>query len=96
MGVAELAPARPGSRVAAPTRLRPAHWSRAAWGAIALTTAFIAVTCWWVAVDRSVPGTEAGSHLGTALQYRDLLASGDVLGPFRAYAIHPPLVRDAR
>jgi 4-amino-4-deoxy-L-arabinose transferase-like glycosyltransferase len=92
MGVAEPAQARPSSRAVTRTRPHPPGWSAAAWSAIALTTAFVAIACWWVAVDRSVPGTEAGSHLGTALQYRDLLATGDLLGPFRAYAIHPPLV----
>lgn len=92
MGVAELTPAWESRRVVPSTRLRRPRWSADAWGAIALAAAFVAVTCWWVAVDRSIPGTEAGSHLGTALRYRDLLASGDLVGPFRADAIHPPLV----
>lgn len=92
MGVAELAPARSSRPVVTPARSSVASWSGAAWGAIALATTFVAVTCWWAVVDRSVPGTEAGSHLGTALRYRDLLAAGDLLGPFTADAIHPPLV----
>ncbi len=92
MSVAELSPARPSRRALVPACVRPARWSGTAWGAIGLATAFVAITCWWAAVDRSVPGTEAGSHLGTALRYRDLLASGDLLGPFTADAIHPPLI----
>src|SRR4051794_19536308 len=93
MGVAELSLARPPRRARDLGRIRVvAGWSGAAWGAIVLATVFVAVTCWWVTVDRSLPGMEAGSHLGTALRYRDLLASGDLLGPFRAYAIHPPLI----
>jgi hypothetical protein len=89
MGVVEPA-ARPAHRATA--RLGVTSWSGAAWGTIALAAAFIVVTCWWVTVDHSIPGTEAGSHLGTALRYRDLLASGDVLGPVTAEAIHPPLI----
>jgi 4-amino-4-deoxy-L-arabinose transferase-like glycosyltransferase len=92
MSVAELLPARPSHRAIAPTRLHLPRWSGAAWGAIALASAFVATSCWWAVVDRGVPGTEAGSHLGTALHYRDLLASGDLFGPFRVDAIHPPLI----
>jgi Dolichyl-phosphate-mannose-protein mannosyltransferase len=57
-----------------------------------LAAVFIGITCWWLTQDRSVPLFDAGSHLGTAIFYHDLLRSGDLLGPLNySYAIYPPL-----
>jgi 4-amino-4-deoxy-L-arabinose transferase-like glycosyltransferase len=65
--------------------------SACAWGALAATAAFIAVTCWWLTQDRSVPIYDAGSHLNTALKYHDLLAAGHLLTPFTQPSIYPIL-----
>jgi hypothetical protein len=92
MGVAELSHARLSRRARISERPSRRRWGDGAGVAVALTAAFTALSCWWVAVDRSLPGTEPGSHLGTALQYRDMLAAGDPFGPFGVDAIHPPLV----
>lgn len=67
------------------------RWSGAAWAAIGLTAAFVALAWWWLAQDRGVPGTEPGATLSDALAVRDLLAAGDPLGAFARDAIHPPL-----
>jgi 4-amino-4-deoxy-L-arabinose transferase-like glycosyltransferase len=74
------------------TRSLPARWAPAAWGAIATTAAFIALTAWWLTRDHSVPIYDAGLRLHEAFAYRDLLAAGDLLGPFAAANPHPPLV----
>jgi hypothetical protein len=62
-----------------------------AWGAIGVTTAFIVLTCWWLTQDRSVPIYDAGYHLETAIDYHNMLRSGDLLGPFTNVLQYPPL-----
>ncbi|HEY8584989.1 MAG TPA: hypothetical protein VIL49_18665, partial [Capillimicrobium sp.] len=44
--------------------------------------AFIGLTAWWLANDRTVPTFDAGGHMFTALWFRDEIASGDILFPF--------------
>lgn len=66
-------------------------WSRYAWGAIGATTAFIALTGWWLTQDRSIPIFDAGAHLWTAIYYHNLIQSGDLLGPFNHTSQYPPL-----
>jgi 4-amino-4-deoxy-L-arabinose transferase-like glycosyltransferase len=68
-------------------------WEPFAWSAITLTAAFIAITYWWLTQDRGVPGTEPGAALYAALRHRDMLHAGDLLGPLRFDAIHPPLLQ---
>ncbi len=51
-------------------------WSGAAWGAIAFTVAFIALTCWWLAVDRAVLYSDAAQNLYVTLLFADRLADG--------------------
>jgi dolichyl-phosphate-mannose-protein mannosyltransferase len=80
-------PARIGLSIRAP------RWGAAAWGAIALTAASIALSWWWLAEDHGVPGTEPGATLSDALATHATLAEGDLFGPISASAIHPPLVR---
>jgi 4-amino-4-deoxy-L-arabinose transferase-like glycosyltransferase len=62
-----------------------------AWGAIAVTAAFIAFTCWWLAHDRSVPIYDVGDQLETVLTYRSMLAAGNLLGPFTYTNVYPIL-----
>jgi hypothetical protein len=75
------APARPVQE-AAPRRLAVSAWSVYAWGAIAATAGFIAITCWWLTVDRSIPNYDPGDHLALAFTFRRMLDAGNLLGPF--------------
>jgi 4-amino-4-deoxy-L-arabinose transferase-like glycosyltransferase len=76
--------------VSAPDRI--ARWSAYAWGAIAATTFFIAVTCWWLTQDRSIPIYDAGSQLETAFRYHNMLREGNLLGPLDYNNVYPILV----
>jgi Dolichyl-phosphate-mannose-protein mannosyltransferase len=69
------------------------RWSASAWGALAATIAFIALTCWWLTQDRSIPIYDAGDHLLEAFQFHQLLQSGDILGPFNYVSVYPPLAK---
>jgi 4-amino-4-deoxy-L-arabinose transferase-like glycosyltransferase len=66
------------------------RWSASAWGAFAVTTGFIALTCWWLAVDRSVQYSDAAQDLFVALQFRDMLAHGAVLDMLDYPNYYPP------
>jgi hypothetical protein len=44
-------------------RERMPGWEAQAWGAIAVAAAFIAITCWWLTQDHSIPTFDAGFHL---------------------------------
>ncbi len=76
--------------VSAPEHATP-RWSAYAWGAIAATTAFIAITCWWLTQDRSIPIYDAGDQLETALLYHNMLQAGNLLGPFTHKSVYPIL-----
>jgi 4-amino-4-deoxy-L-arabinose transferase-like glycosyltransferase len=76
---------------ASAARAGVASWSAAAWGAIGVTVLFIALTCWWLTVDRSVPVFDAGDHLQEALELHTLLKAGDLLGAFNYETVYPPL-----
>jgi 4-amino-4-deoxy-L-arabinose transferase-like glycosyltransferase len=62
-----------------------------AWGAIAATVAFIAITCWWLTRDRSVPIYDAGYHLLTVAEYHNMLQAGNLLGPITHTIVYPLL-----
>jgi hypothetical protein len=79
------------SRAVADTRARRLGWSGPAWGAIGATTAFMALTFWWLTQDRSIPIFDAGTQLETVLEYRSILARGDLLGPFTFENVYPIL-----
>jgi 4-amino-4-deoxy-L-arabinose transferase-like glycosyltransferase len=66
-------------------------WSPYAWGAAGIAASFIALTCWWLTQDRSIPIYDAGDHLWAALYYHNLIKSGDLLGPFNYTWQYPPL-----
>jgi 4-amino-4-deoxy-L-arabinose transferase-like glycosyltransferase len=70
--------------------LEVSRWSGWAWGAIAATAAYIALTCWWLTQDRSIPIYDAGDHLETALLFHQMLAGGEVLGPLNHESPYPP------
>lgn len=67
-------------------------WSRSAWAAIGVTTCFIAITIWWLAVDRTVQYGDAGQDLCFALLYRDYLAHGELLRLIDYPNFYPPVV----
>jgi 4-amino-4-deoxy-L-arabinose transferase-like glycosyltransferase len=67
------------------------RWSGYAWGAIATATTFIALTCWWLTQDRTIPIYDAGDQLETALEYHKLLEAGNLLGPFTHENVYPIL-----
>ncbi len=74
-------------------QLRPLSWSAPAWGAIAVTASFLALTCWWLAVDRAVPFGGNASHLYASSLYLEFVREGD---PWRAIAYatyYPPAMR---
>jgi 4-amino-4-deoxy-L-arabinose transferase-like glycosyltransferase len=70
--------------------LRLSRFSPPAWGAIGATFLFIALTCWWLTQDRSIPIYDAGAHLQTAFLFHDMLRSGNLLGPFNYEYPYPP------
>jgi hypothetical protein len=80
-----------GARVAASARVGLSRWSVYAWGAIAAAVAFIAITCWWLTQDRSVPIYDAGDQLETALLYHNMLQAGHLFEPFTHNNIYPIL-----
>ncbi len=80
-------PARDRSRA----RLLISRMSGSAWGAIGVTLAFIALTCWWLTQDHSIPIYDAGADLETAIEYHRMLQSGDLLGPVNHILQYPPL-----
>ncbi len=73
------------------TALRLPRWSAPAWAAIALVGGFVALTAWWLSVDRSVPYNDAAQHLFFALHYHDLLAQGHVGDVLDFPSFYPPL-----
>jgi hypothetical protein len=62
-----------------------------AWGAIGAVTLFIALTCWWLTQDRSIPIYDAGDQLELVLLYHHMLATGNLLGPFEYPSVYPIL-----
>jgi hypothetical protein len=79
------------ARVWVRSRARAPHLSAYAWGAVGATSAFVALTCWWLTQDRSIPIYDAGDHLRFAYEYHNMLAAGNLLGPFTQPTIYPIL-----
>jgi 4-amino-4-deoxy-L-arabinose transferase-like glycosyltransferase len=73
-----------------PARITWKHHAPA-WTAIGATAGFVALTCWWLTQDRSIPIFDAGDHLQVALEFHAMLSSGDLLGPLRFTWQYPPL-----
>jgi 4-amino-4-deoxy-L-arabinose transferase-like glycosyltransferase len=64
--------------------------SATAWGAIAVTAAFLGISIWWLAGDRSVPIFDAGLHLSLAMAVHRELAAGHVLKALTLSVPYPP------
>jgi 4-amino-4-deoxy-L-arabinose transferase-like glycosyltransferase len=77
--------------MSAPSPVGISRWSAPAWGAIAAVAAFIAITCWWLTQDRSIPIYDAGYHLLAAVENHSLLQAGHLLGPVTYKSAYPPL-----
>jgi 4-amino-4-deoxy-L-arabinose transferase-like glycosyltransferase len=78
------------ARVFIATRAGIQRWSVHAWGAIGATTIFIAITCWWLTQDRSIPIYDAGHHLQFAFEFHSMLEAGNLLGPLTQVSVYPP------
>jgi uncharacterized membrane protein YsdA (DUF1294 family) len=68
----------------------PRRLSLAAWGAIAIVVAFIAITRWWLSADQGVPYNDAAQHLFWALHVRDLFDGGRPEVVFDFPSFYPP------
>jgi 4-amino-4-deoxy-L-arabinose transferase-like glycosyltransferase len=66
-------------------------WSAAAWASIVLCVAFVAVTCWWLSRDHSIPVYDAGLHLGSAIDTEEALGSWHLLKALTGSVPYPPL-----
>ncbi|MGN6188982.1 MAG: hypothetical protein ACTHOE_08785 [Conexibacter sp.] len=71
-------------------RVRSGRLSGPAWGAVALVVGFVALTAWWLSVDRGVPYNDAAQHLFFAFRYHDLLAQGRVGDVLDFPSFYPP------
>ena len=78
-------------RVGWVSRVGVSRLSSYAWGAIGVATAFIAITCWWLTQDTSIPIYDAGNHLEVAFTFHDMIKAGNLLGPFNYESPYPPL-----
>lgn len=67
------------------------HWSPAAWTAGVLGGLFVAVNCWWLAHDHSIPVDDAARHLGFAIDAYENVGSGHLLKALTQSTPYPPL-----
>jgi len=71
-------------------RLPVPRWSLPGWGAVAVTAGFVALTCWWLAVDRSVQYSDAAQDLFVALKFHEMLADGAFVAMLDYPNYYPP------
>jgi Dolichyl-phosphate-mannose-protein mannosyltransferase len=83
--VLAVARPKPWRRAALPS------WTAQAWGAIGATGLFLAITCWWLTQDRSVPVFDAGRHLTFAFYVFDELDAGHLGSALTLTTPYPPL-----
>jgi 4-amino-4-deoxy-L-arabinose transferase-like glycosyltransferase len=88
---ARSAPVSTRARRSIATSVGVARWTGYAWGAIAATAVFIAMTCWWLTQNHTIPIYDAGDHLEIAFRFREMLRAGNLLGPFNYVSVYPPL-----
>jgi hypothetical protein len=67
-------------------------WPAPAWGAIGVTTLFIAITCWWVSENGSIPIFDAGLHLSLGINVYHELVAGNLGNALTLSVPYPPLV----
>ncbi|HSZ68970.1 MAG TPA: glycosyltransferase family 39 protein [Solirubrobacteraceae bacterium] len=88
---AQRVPARARERAPIALSLGLSRWTGYAWGAVAATAAFIGMTWWWLTQNHTIPIYDAGNHLEVAFQFRNMIRSGNLLGPFEFVSVYPPL-----
>ncbi len=66
-------------------------WTAPAWGAIGATALFLAITCWWLTQDRSIPIFDAGLRLTGAFYVFEELGAGHVVHALTLTAPYPPV-----
>lgn len=81
---------RPAALTLSRARRLEVRWSATAWAAAGFGAAFVAVSCWWLSQDRSIPIYDAGVHLGFAIDASEALRSGHLLKVFTGSAPYPP------
>jgi 4-amino-4-deoxy-L-arabinose transferase-like glycosyltransferase len=64
--------------------------STQAWGAGAVVLASIALTAWWLSVDRGVPYNDAAQHLVFAFGFHDGIAEGHLVYLLEYPSLYPP------
>jgi hypothetical protein len=82
---------KPPARTLPAVRIAVPEWSAPAWGAIAVTALFLAITCWWLTQDRSIPIFDAGLHLSLAIDVHQELSAGHLLKALTLSVPYPPL-----
>jgi 4-amino-4-deoxy-L-arabinose transferase-like glycosyltransferase len=81
---------KPAARTLPLARVAGPRWCAAAWGAIGVTLVFLAITCWWLTQDRSIPIFDAGLHLSLAINVHQALSSGHLLKALTLAIPYPP------
>jgi 4-amino-4-deoxy-L-arabinose transferase-like glycosyltransferase len=84
------------TRQPAGTRIRRARvprWSAPAWGAIAIATGFVLLSCWWVLTDRAVPFGSWAANLYASVLYLDFFRHGEPLRAVSFSTYYPPGMR---
>jgi hypothetical protein len=71
-------------------RLAELGWPGAAWGAIGVAALFIAITCWWVSENHTIPIFDAGLHLSIGIGVYHELAAGHLGEALTLAAPYPP------
>jgi hypothetical protein len=81
---------KPAARARSAVRVATPRWSAPAWGAIGVTALFLAITCWWLTQDRSIPIFDAGLHLSLAIEVHRQLSSGHLVKALTLTIPYPP------
>jgi hypothetical protein len=82
---------RPAGLARGGTSVRRPAWPAPAWASIAVSVVFVALSCWWLSRDRSIPVFDAGIHLGFAIDAYEALGAGHVLRALTESTPYPPL-----
>jgi xanthosine utilization system XapX-like protein len=81
---------KPATRTSVVAGIARPRWSAPAWGAIGVTSVFLAITGWWLTQDRSIPIFDAGLHLSLAINVHEELSSGHLLKALALSIPYPP------
>jgi 4-amino-4-deoxy-L-arabinose transferase-like glycosyltransferase len=73
-----------------PTTFPLPSFSRAAWGAIAIASLFLGISCWWLTQDTRIPIFDAGLHLSLVQNVHQELSAGHVGKALTLTIPYPP------